>query len=389
MANTLLTPDMITSEALRILHQKLNFIGNINRAYDSSFAKDGAKIGDSLRIRLPNEYVVRSGAALSAQDTTEQSITLQINNQKGVDLNFTSTEMTLDLDNFGDRVLKPAMSKLAAHIESDMLANVYKDIYQQVNNQGAAMTFNKAGDAHEMLMEALSPPDMNMILNPRDNNDYVKDTKALFNDSAELSRQYREGKVGKAQGFDIWQSTYLPSHTVGAGYLINGASQSGSALTVDTGTGAVKAGDVFTIAGVYRVHPETKIATGDLQQFVITSDATSGATSLSISPAIVTSGARQNVSAAPADNAAITFAGTASTAHKLSLAFHKDAFTFATADLVMPKGVDMGARKSYDGISLRLIRDYDISTDKFLARFDVLYGYKTLRPQLAVRLANN
>ena len=127
MANTLLTPDMITSEALRILHQKLNFIGNINRAYDSSFAKDGAKIGDSLRIRLPNEYVVRSGAALSAQDTTEQSITLQINNQKGVDLNFTSTEMTLDLDNFGDRVLKPAMSKLAAHIESDMLANVYKD----------------------------------------------------------------------------------------------------------------------------------------------------------------------------------------------------------------------------------------------------------------------
>lgn len=391
MPNTLLTPTAVTREALRILHQKLNFIGNVNRTYDSSFAKDGAKIGDSLKIRLPNQYTVRTGATLNTQDTTETSVTLQVATQKGVDLNFTSTDLTMSLDDFSERILQPAMSVLAANIESDMLSSVYKDVYQQVNNQGNAANFKKTLEARKILIDSLAPPDLSMLLNTQDNVDLVDGLKGLFQDSKEVAKQYREGMIGRGAGFEFWENTLMPSHTVGAGagYLINGANQTGATLTVDTGTGAVKAGDVFTIAGVYRVHPETKVSTGQLQQFVVTADASSGATSLSISPAIVTSGGRQNVSAAPADNAAITIAGTASTAHGISLAFHKDAFAFATADLVMPKGVDFSSRQVLDGISMRIVRQYDINNDRFPCRLDVLYGHKTIRAELAARVANN
>ncbi|MCD1644155.1 P22 phage major capsid protein family protein [Aurantimonas coralicida] len=400
MANQLLTPTAVTREALRILHQKLNFIGNVNRTYDDSFAKDGAKIGDSLKIRLPNQYSVRTGATLSTQDTTETSVTLQVATQKGVDLNFTSTDLTMSLDSFSDRILKPAMSVLAANIESDMLQNVYKDVYQQANNVGSAITFKKVLDARKLLVDSLTPPDMNMLLNTQDNIDLVDALKGLFNDQSEVAKQYRTGMVGRTAGFDFWENTMMPSHTVGAHGgtpLVNGASQTGASLATDgwtnSTTGVLKEGDVFTIAGVFRVHPETKVSTGALQQFVVTADADSGATTgpatLSISPSIVVTGARQNVTASPADNAAITVVGTASTAHDISLAFHKDAFAFATADLVMPKGVDFSSRQVLDGVSMRIVRAYDINNDKFPCRLDVLYGYKTLRAEMAARVANN
>jgi hypothetical protein len=391
MANTILTPTAVTREALRVLHQKLNFVGTINRQYDDSFAKTGAKIGDSLKVRLPNQYTVRSGATLSAQDTTESSVTLQVATQKGVDLNFTSVDLTLSLDDFSSRILEPAMAVLAANIEADAM-NMYKDVYQQVNNQGSAATFAKVLQGRKILVDALAPlSDRTCNLNTQDNVDLVDALKGLFNDQATLSKQYKEGMTGRTAGFDFFENTLWPTHTRGAesGYLINGGSQTGATLTVDTGTGAGVVGDVFTIAGVYRVHPETKASTGVLQQFVVTSTFTSGATSIAISPSIVTSGATQNVSGAPADNAAITFAGTASTASGISLAYHKDAFTFATADLFMPKGVDFAAREVMDGVSMRIVRQYDITNDKFPCRLDVLYGYKTLRASQAVRLANN
>jgi hypothetical protein len=186
------------------------------------------------------------------------------------------------------------------------------------------------------------------------------------------------------------ENTMIPSHTRGGSngaYLVNGATQTGSTLVVDTGATAPSQGDVITIAGVFSVHPETKVSTGVLQQFVIGSGATT--TSFPISPAIVTSGATQNVSGSPADNAAVTFAGTASTAVGTSLLFQKEAFAFATADLLMPKGVDFAAREVMDGVSMRIVRQYDISNDKFPTRLDVLYGYKTIRPQLAARFHNN
>lgn len=390
MANTLLTPTAVTREALRILHQKLNFVGNIVREYDDSFAKSGAKIGDSLKIRLPNQYTIRSGATLSAQDTTETSTTLQVATQKGVDLNFTSVDLTLSLDDFSKRILDPAMAVLAANIESDALS-MYKNVYQSVWNGGSAATYNKALDARVILNRSLAPfADRTALMDSIAMADVVKDTKTLFQDDTSLSKQYKEGYMGRAAGFDWSENTMMPSHTRGGSngaYLVNGATQTGATLTVDTGATAPSEGDVITIAGVFSVHPETKVSTGVLQQFVIGSGATT--TSFPISPSIVTSGATQNVSGSPADNAAITFLGTASTAVQTSLLFQKEAFAFATADLVMPSGVDFARREVMDGISMRIVRMYDINNDKFPCRLDVLYGYKTLRPQLAVRYHNN
>ena len=158
MPNTILTPTAVTREALRVLHQKLNFVGNIVRDYDDSFAQKGAKIGDTIKVRLPNQYVVRDGATLNAQDTTESSVSLQISSQKGVDLNFTSGELTLSLDDFSQRILEPAMSVLAANIEADAL-NMALDVYQAVNNIGSAISLNKVLMGRKALNDALAPMD--------------------------------------------------------------------------------------------------------------------------------------------------------------------------------------------------------------------------------------
>ena len=396
MANSLLTPTAVTREALRILHQKLNFVGNITRDYDDSFAKSGAKIGDSLKIRQPNQYTVRSGATLSAQDTTEQSTTLQISSQKGVDVNFSSAELTLSLDDFSKRILDPAMSVLAANIEADALS-MYKDVYNSVWNGGSAATYNKALDCRVKLQNALAPPsDRTMLLDPAAMADVIKDTKSLFNDQASIAKQFREGMVGRAAGFDWGENTLLPSHTRGAGdnaYVVNtstGITSGTATITVATGTGSILKGDVFTVAGVYEVHQETKANTGRLQQFVCTADYAGGAGAVSVSPTPITSGALQNVVIVSAGaGKAVTISGTASTAVQTGLAFQKGAFAFATADLVMPSGVDFAAREVYDGISMRIVRAYDINNDKFPCRIDVLYGYKTLRSQLACRYHNN
>jgi len=396
MANSILTPTAVTREALRILHQKLNFIGKINRQYDSSYAQSGAKIGDSLKIRLPNEYTVRTGATLSAQDTTETSKTLQVSTQKGVDVNFSSVELTMDLDDFSERVLDPAMSVLAANVEADAM-NMYKDVYNQVNNLGSAATLKKMLDGSKVLTDNLAPiSDRCLNMNTTDNVDLVDAVKGLFNDPAKISKNYREGMVANDfLGYkEVFQNTLWPNHASGTDdgtgdYLVNGGSQDGASLTIDTGAGTLLEGDIFTIANVNRVHPETKADTGVLQQFVVTASTGTSATSVSISPSIVTSGASQNVAAGPADNAAITKIGGASDTYGISMGFHKDAFAFATADLVMPSGVDFSAREVMDGVSMRIVRQYDINNDKFPCRIDLLYGYETLRAQLATRYANN
>ena len=397
MANTNLTIDMITNQALMILHQKLNFIGTIDRQYDSSFAKSGAKIGDTLRIRLPNEYTVRSGATLSTQDTTETSVSLPVTTQKGVDINFSSEELTLDIDDFSKRILEPAMSVLAANVEADAIS-MYKDVYNFVDNAGSAMTFAKALAASGKLTDNLTPYDgRSLNLTTQDNIDMVDALKGLFNAQDKLSSNYKEGRLaGPFAGFEgIYENTLLGNHTTGTAaattnYLVNGASQTGATLTVDGGSTTFLDGDIITIAGVNRVHPETKADTGILQQFVVTANSGTSATSLAISPYITITGGKQNVTAAPADNAAVSkVGGGASSVFTNSMAYHKDAFTFATADLVMPKGVDMAARKVLDGVSMRIVRDYDINNDKFPCRIDILYGYAAKRPQLACRIGNN
>lgn len=396
MPNTILTPTAVTREALRVLHQKMTFVGNINRQHDSSFAKEGAKIGSDLKIRLPNEYVVRSGATLSTQDTSETSTTLSVSSQKGVDLNFTSADLTLSMDDFSKRIIEPAMAVLAANIEADAIS-MYKDVYQIVDNDASAITFKNIMQGRQKLVDSLTPMDNNcsVLLGTGHNVTLVDALKGLFQDQSAIKKQYKDGIMGRTAGFDFYESTHASDHTTGTAaktttYTVNGAvtTNGSSTVTVAVGATTFKQGDIFTVAGCNRVHPETKVDTGQLQQFVVTADYAGGAGNVSFSPAIYTTGGRQNVVAAGMPNgAAIVKVGAgASELLNSSMAFHKDAFTFATADLIMPSGVDFAAREVYDGISMRVIRDYDINNDKFPCRLDVLYGYKAIRPQLAARI---
>lgn len=396
MSNSILTPTAVTREALRILHQKLNFVGNINRTYDDSFASSGAKIGDSLKIRLPNEYTVRTGANLSTQATSETSTTLQVATQKGVDVSFSSAELTLSLDDFSSRILEPAMAVLAANIEADALT-MYQDVYNIVDQDGTAFSWNTVLNGRKALNDSLAPMDNQRaaLLSTGSSVKLVDALKGLFQDSNEIGKQYREGKMGRSAGFDFYENTLLVPHTTGTaakttGYTVNGAvtANGSTAVTVQTGTTTFKKGDIFTVAGCFRVHPETKVSTGVLQNFVVTADYAGGAGSLSFAPAIYTSGGRQNVVAAGmANSSALVKVGAgASELINADMVFHKDAFAFATADLIMPKGVDFAARQVLDGISMRIVRQYAISTDTMPCRIDVLYGYKAIRPQLAARL---
>ena len=399
MGNSILTPTAVTRKAAMILHQKLNFVKNIDRQYDKSFAVDGAKIGDSLKIRLPNEYTVRTGLPMSVQDVTEVSTTLTVATVKGVDLNFTSSELLLSIDDFSERILDPAMTTLAANIEADAI-NMYKEVYNVYDGDAAAFSFTSVANGRQRLTENLAPSDSNrhVLLTPDHATKYMIDTKGLFHSQSQISEQYREGMLGQAQGFDFYENTLLTPHTTGTSpkattYTVNGAvTANGSvAVTVATGTATFLAGDVFTVANCNRVHPETKVTTGVPQQFVVTANYAGGAGSLTFTPAIYTSGGRQNVVAAGmANGVAITkVAAGANETMVQSLAFHKNAFAFVTADLPLPDGRDWAKREVVDNISIALIRDFTIADRSYPCRLDVLYGYKAIRPQMAVRIHND
>ena len=397
MANSLLTVQQITREALRVLHQKLTFIGSINRQYDSQYAKEGAKIGSDLKIRLPNQYTVTTGAVMSAQETDEQSTTLSVSTQKHVGINFSTAELTLSLDDFSSRILEPAMAVLAASMEADAYS-MYKDVDQIVDSDAVALAFSDILKGRKALNDALAPMDNNRtaLLSTTHAVKIVDALKTLQEDSGSLSKQYREGRMYRAAGFDFSESTHANDHTTGTaakttGYVMNtstGLTSGSGTLTISGGSTTFLKGDVITIADVYRVHPETKVSTGALQQFVVTEDSGTSATSLKVSPAPVTSGARQNVSlTSPGASKALVKVGAgASERLNSSMVYHRDAFAFASADLVMPKGIDFAAREVYDGISMRIVRQYDIVNDKLPCRVDVLYGYKAIRPQLACRI---
>ena len=393
--NTLLTINMITAKALAILHQKCNVIGSVNRQYDDSFANAGAKIGTTLRIRLPVQYTVSTTPALSLQNTVEQFVPLPITNQYHVDFSFASSELTLSIDDFSARYIEPAIAVLAAQIEATFIGMMWPQVWNQVGTAGVAQTFKTVLQARKLMLDNLTPQSKQWLLriNTQDNVDMVDSLKGLFQQSTQIATQYTDGVMGLSAGFEWAENTHLTTQTRGAentAYLATPAAQTGSTLAVTTGTGAGNAGDVFTIAGVFRVHPETKVSSGVLQQFVLTAAYTGGAGNMSIAPAIVTSGPQQNVSNSPnGTTSTLTFMNTASTATGLSLAYHPDAFTFATADLVMPGGVDMASRVVKDGISMRAVRQYSISDDTFPIRIDVLWGGAAMRPQLACRLCAN
>jgi hypothetical protein len=402
MANSILTIDMITRKALEILENNLVLTRNVNRQYDDSFAVEGAKIGSTLRIRLPDRALVTDGAALQTQDDNEQFTTLTVASQKHIGVNFTSAELTMQLDDFAERVLKPRISQLASSIDADV-ANAYKNVYNSVGTPGTTPSTSLVLlQAQQKLNEnaaVMSP--RYATVNPAANAGLVEGMKGLFNPTSTISSQFKNGMMGTGVlGFEeVNMSQSIKQHTTGTRstsdtILVNGtvSTQGQSTISIDGGTGSatVTVGDVFTIAGVYAVNPQTRESTGSLQQFTVTqaSTASGGAwTNIAISPAMYTSdNALATINAFPQDGAAVTFLGAASTQYAQNLVYHKDAITFATADLLLPQGVDMASRQVHNGISLRVVRQYDINNDRLPCRIDVLYGYSTIRPQMACRM---
>ena len=399
MANSLLTIDMITRKALEILENNLVITRTVNRQYDDSFAVEGAKIGSTLRIRLPDRALVTDGAALQVQDDNEQFTTLTVSSQKHIGVNFTSAELTMQLDDFAERVLKPRISQLASSIDADV-ANSYKSIFQSVGTPGTTpATSLVLLQAQQKLNESaavMSP--RYATVNPAANAGLVEGLKGLFNPVNTISRQFKNGLMGEGVlGLEeINMSQSIKQHTTGsrtgAHTVTTTVSTQGQATINITGTGSqtIAAGDVFTIASVFAVNPQTRESTGSLQQFVVTeaNTASGGAyTSVKISPAIYTStNALATVDSFPQASAVVTFLGSASTQYPQNLVYHKDAISFATADLLLPQGVDMASRQVHNGISLRVVRQYDINNDRMPCRIDVLYGFNAIRPPMAVRL---
>ena len=402
MSNSLLTIDMITRKALQILENELVVTRTVNRQYDDSFAVEGAKIGSTLRIRKPDRALVTDGAALQVQDDNEQYTTLTVSSQKHIGVNFTSAELTMQLDDFADRVLKPRISQLAASIDADV-ANAYKSIYHSVGTPGVTpATSLVLLQAQQKLNEnAAGMAPRYATVNPAANAGLVEGMKGLFNPTDTISRQFKAGMMGQGVlGLDeVAMSQSIKQHTTGSRstsdtILVNGtvSTQGQSTISIDGGTGSatVSVGDVFTIAGVYMVNPQTRESTGSLQQFTVTeaNTASSGAwTDIKIAPAIYTkSSPLATVDSFPQDGATVTFIGAASSSYAQNLVYHKDAISFATADLIMPQGVDMASRQVHNGISMRIVRQYDINNDRMPCRIDVLYGYSTIRPEMACRI---
>ena len=398
MSNSLLTIDMITRKSLELLENNLVITRNVNRAYDDSFAVEGAKIGSTLRIRLPDRSLVTDGAALQVQDVSQQQVTLTVDSQKHVGVNFTTAELTMSLDDFAERVLKPRISQLAASIDADV-ANSYKNIFHSVGTPGTtpATSLVLLQAQQKMNESAAVASPRYLTVNPAANAGLVEGMKGLFNPVSTISRQFKSGLMGEGiLGFEeLAMSQSMKVHTTGdwgTAIEVDGTTttQGTSQLTI-TFTGSAKTwkvGDVFTMQGVFAVNPQTRESTGSLQQFVVTEDLTATTTgTLKFAPALYTAAhPLATVDAFPANDADITMLGSAASQYPQNMAYHRDAITFATADLIMPQGVDMASRQVHNGISMRIVRQYDINNDRLPCRIDVLYGYKVIRPEMAVRV---
>lgn len=407
-SNTNLTPTMITRKALMILHQKCNFIGACNRQYDDRFAQSGAKIGQTLGIRMPAKYVVRTGATLTAGNHVERSTNLVADSQYGVDVSFTSVELTMDIDDFSERVIEPAMAQLAAKIEGDCMATAKNLIPNYTNaTTNALMTYKYFAKGSSALTKSLAPmSDRTAIMSPDSRVEFSDAVKGLFQASDNIRSQYREGLMGRTGGFDVFENTLTPAHTTGTfagSALTNGANLGISAtsnvwssqtdMSIDTATSATTllAGDIITFAECYEAHPETKVNTGKLRTFVVQADVTlttaATAYDVLVKPAVIwgSGNSYQNVTlsgGADMDGQAVTLIGATGSGFQNDIQMHKDAFAFATADLedVSQYGA-WGARRSQDGISMRIAKQYAIASDTVPCRVDILFGFDGLYAQ--------
>lgn len=410
MANQLLTISMITREALRVLVNNLVFTNLVERQYEDQFGKAGAKIGNVLNIRKPPRFTRTDGQGLQLQDVTETSVPLVLTTQGQRAFTFTSQDLALNIDDFSKRFVKPAVASLANQIDFDGLQR-YVDVWNSVGTPGttpnALLTYLQA---QQKLNENAAPDDdeRSIVMPPVSQAVIIDALKGLFHASDDISEQYKRGKMGTTIGAEWYMDQNVATQTtgtawvgasptmVGSGptYVTTGTTSSTVSLIALASTGLViNQGDVFTIAGVYAVNPQNFISTGSLLQFTVLSNytcSTTTAPALPVSPPIILTGPFQTVTAAPATSAAVTFIGGsgAVTTSPQALCFHKEAFAMACADLPLPGGVDMAERVSDKelGLSIRLIRAYDINQDRFPLRIDFLYGWSTLYPQLACRI---
>lgn len=403
MANTFKTSTWMAKEFLRHFENNNTFSKYVNKHYAKEFTNSDFRPGTSISIPKPARFAVTSGAVASFPDLTEESVSLTVA-QYNASFAPTSLEMTVSVskDQFSDRYLKPMANALAAQIDKDGLATAKTTVWNAEGTPGTTpTTLAKYLDALARAKRGGMPVDNDVaiIVDPGAEAGIVDALKGLFHSSTDIERQYKEGKMGMAIGAKWSMDQNVGSRTLGiltGTPLVDGASQTGATLVTDgwtaSQTGIVKAGDIFTLAGVYSVNPVTKLSTGKLQQFCVTADANSGggagASTISITPSIVTSGTLQTVSGSPADNAAITVLGTGGTVGLMNLAFHRDAFTLACIPMQVYGGLDKCAVE-YDpetGIAVRLTQGMDVTNDKLLVRADVLYGWAATRPEWAARI---
>ena len=397
MSNSLLTIDMITRKSLEILENNLVITRNVNRQYDDSFAVEGAKIGSTLRIRLPDRALVTDGAALQVQDDNEQFTTLTVSSQKHIGINFTSAELTMQLDDFAERVLKPRISQLASTVDADV-ANAYKLIGNSVGSPGnAPSTALVLLQAQQKLNEnAATMSPRYATVNPAANAALVNGLSGFFNPTDVISRQFKNGMMGEqVLGYEeVNMSQSIKVHTCGTraatGNTTGAAvtSEGATTLTLTVGAGeTIAVGDVFTIADCYAANPQTRESTGSLFQFVALASSTSSTTAtVTVAPMYSAGNALCTMVSLPATSKAVIFVGAAGLSYPQNMVYHRDAIAFATADLLLPQGVDMASRAVHNGISLRVVRQYDINNDRMPCRVDVLYGYNTIRPQMGCRI---
>jgi len=408
MANVTLTPDIIAAKAIDILENNLVVAKKVYRGYESEFSKkvNGYKVGETVSIRRPNQFTVREGAVAQMQDVVEGTTSFTVDKQRGVDFEFSSVDMTLEIEEFEDRILKDAMIKLANKVDTDVMA-LYKDVWNYVGpSSGAIDSFADFALAPERLdLGSVPMNDRVAIMSPTDHWALAGSQTALFVNSI-ANPAYREGSIGNIGGIDTFMSQNVPTHTAGtrdnSTPMVKGTQSMTWAASKDTGTMTLdtdgwdtvvtlKAGDVFTIDAVFAVNAVTKATLPHLQQFVVRSDVTAhvtttSSTTLTISPPIITSGAFQTVSAAALNDATISVIGNASSNIRQNLVFQKNAFGLVVVPMEKPEGAVNVVRKSHKGISVRMIPYYDGTNDISKWRLDLLYGVKTLDARLATRL---
>jgi uncharacterized protein affecting Mg2+/Co2+ transport len=402
VANAFQNIRLVTYEALDILQPNMAFGNAVDKSYSSDFGDEGYQVGDTIYIRLPQQYLGRTGAAISLENLTDRTTPLTITTQYGVDFAITSKERALNIENLRGRYLEPGFVTVASKVDRDGLLMAALTVPNFVGTPGTAPTDDTIRAATVVLDENDAPTDANrwLMIPSRMESQVLTATKVQFNDQAELGRQYMRGRMGRALGYDWVMTQNLPRLTTGnygGTPVIAGAGQTGSTLALSgfTAGATFNAGDRFTVAGTFNVENVGKVPMASLKQFLITTAATangSGAVTLNISPAISPTGQYQNVSNSPANGAAVTMVGAANTNYSIGLAFHKTAFTLAFVPLNMPSGsVDMKFQiPSESGqVPIRALSQYQISTDQEIFRTDVLYGYGVLQAEKAVIIYGN